>query len=681
MRKWLQALVDNHYLPAIAVLPDTPAGRAEAQTWADWMKQKWADHGLKALKQQRNLMTEVRNAIKQRLGKDHFALESMNFSLEEWIQMNQSIDDQVASRNEHHLLLDPKAVNALVYRAVNLLTSREWADIAAGLAVLTGRRSAEIIATAEFSYKTPFSVIFTGALKRRGEVQKLSFEIPTLAQAEYVMAGLEKLRGIINAKGMSTSEVNQKYSDAVAKACDRHFADLIPKRIGKTNLYTHLFRSVYAAIATHWYCPPRIADIEFKAAIQGHFSILDETNSERRRTLVSTRHYSDYKMGDGAGNIDGRQGIRLGLRGVEVIDMFQENSSTQNGQSQMRESAADSSRRSRSLLHIFADERDRWLAVMNRLCPQDIYQPEKSSILLNWIEQHLEATGPSPETLPSNSEKPATIASAPSSEIPGATLPVIDNLAIGIAFLTEELKAAKAQITALEQQRDQQQAETVGYQQQLAQVQQTNAQLQAEITQFHQAQIQLEPLLKLLQGSQAPIPSQPMRTPTPPPGIPQQPASPPLSTGQAPPLTTTAPASPQHSPIPTSQTPPLPTTGPVISQSTAHQAPTSIATPLEPPLRKRSYRSKDTEAKVNTIINAIFRYNNTPGLAHGEKWAISFPVIKELGKPIGATYQKAIQQVFQDRQAEIDAHHQQHGLSKYHNRGKDPNQLPELIPL
>ena len=61
MRKWLQKLVDQ-YLSAIAALQDTPQGRAKAQTWADWMKDQWADHGLKALKQQRNLMTDVRNA-------------------------------------------------------------------------------------------------------------------------------------------------------------------------------------------------------------------------------------------------------------------------------------------------------------------------------------------------------------------------------------------------------------------------------------------------------------------------------------------------------------------------------------------------------------------------------------------------------------------------------------------
>ena len=648
MRKWLQELVDKQYLPAIAALQDTPEGRAAAQTWADWMKQQWANHGLKALKQQRNLMTDVRNAIKHQLGEEHFALESMNFTVDEWIQINQPIDDQVANRNEHQTLLDPKAVNALVTRAVKLLASREWADIAAGLAVLTGRRSAEILATAQFEYKTPYSVTFTGALKRKGETQQLSFEIPTLAQAEYIINALNKLRQIVDTEGMDNTDINQKYSDAVARACDRHFADLVPKREGRDNLYTHLFRSVYAAIATHWYCPPRVADIEFKAAIQGHFTVLDQANPEKRRSLAANRHYSDYKMGNGEGNIDGRQGIKLGQPGIEVIEMFKDKP-TQNGKT--AQSTDSMAKRARSLLHIFADERDRWLSVLDQLEPQEIHQPEKTSVLLTWIEQQLKAAQSPPEA----DQLSVEAVSAPP-EPPATALPVIDNLASGIAFLTTELQAAKAQNTELERQRDQSKAEAAGYQQQVSQLQQVNAQLQAELAQFHQAQVQLEPLLKLLQGAHA----QPA------------PTAPTLSQLIAQPAAPTAISTP-----PTTIPAPSPTSPQAAAQ--AISAPAAIAT--KPTVPKHPRRSGGTEAKVNRIIDAILAYNNTPGLTHTDKWAISFPVVKELGKPIGATYQKVIQQVFQARQAELEAHHQRHGLGSRHNRGKDLSQLTQLIRI
>ena len=559
----------------------------------------------------------------------------------------------MAVRNEHQILLDPKNVNALVYRAVNLLDSREWAEIAAGLAVLTGRRSAEILATAQFEYKTPFSVTFTGALKRKGETQRLSFEIPTLAQAEYIINALDKLRLIVDAKGLSNTAINQKYSDAVAKACDRNFAELIPKRKGRDNLYTHLFRSVYAAIATHWYCPPRVADIEFKAAIQGHFTVLDQTNPEKRRSLAASRHYSDYKIGDGAGNIDGRQGIKLENLGVEIIEMFKAKAKTKDlskPSDKPAKSTDSSAKRTRSLLHIFADERDRWLAILDQLCPQDAPNPDKASVLLQWIEQQLEAPPAPAEANELSVVEPTSVeaVSAPG-ESPSAALPVIDKLSTGIAFLTTELQAAKTQLTTLEHQRDQSKAEAAGYQQQLQQLQQNNAQLQAELIQFHQAQVQLEPLLKLLQGAQA--------SPAPTPAI------------------------PQFSPQPIAQAASPTAQAPAISKSAAQAIPQPAAIAKEASPPKRNRRSESTEAKVNLIIDAVLAYNNTPGRPHQDKWAISFPVIKELGKPIGATYQKVIKQVVQSRQAEIEAHHQQHGLSRYHNRGNDPSRLPQLIQL
>ena len=167
--------------------------------------------------------------------------------------INTPIADQVARRNENVVLLDN--AEAIVAQAVRLLEQREWAEVAAGLVVLTGRRSSEILGTANFQSKSQWSVVFSGALKRRGEVQRLSFEIPTLTTAERVIAALAKLRRMCPTEGLSAEQINQKYSQAVATACDRHFSNLVPHRNGRDNLFTHLFRSVYAATATHWYAP------------------------------------------------------------------------------------------------------------------------------------------------------------------------------------------------------------------------------------------------------------------------------------------------------------------------------------------------------------------------------------------------------------------------------------------
>lgn len=695
MRKWLKELV-SEYLEVIASLEDTPVGWAEAERWSDWMKSQWADHGMQTLKQQRNLMTDVRNALKQQLGEDHMALEYMNFTKAEWTQINEPIDQQVATRNENQGLIDNP--DAIVEKATALLSSREWADVAAALAVLTGRRSSEILATARLYPKTDYSVTFTGALKRRGEEQTLSFEIPTLAPAQLVIEALNKLHEWVDTKGMSAAAVNQRYGEAVACACDRHFLGLVPLRSGRDNLYTHLFRTIYARIATHWYAPPNVADIEFMAAIQGHYQILDEQNPELRRSLVSSRHYNDYKIGDGNGNIDGRQGIKLTTPGVSVLEIFAKqqhksldiNMDIQTsagavtstsvtepiamGSQQMTATAEiepviEKPKRQQSTLRYHRDERARWIKVLDALCSNCPNQLDKMTALLQWTEKHLlgadlpEDAVASNETSNSSSEPALEITKDLAQPVQESELlpakSTISDLATGIAFLTKEIETARTRSTQLEQEGEQLTLEADGYQQQLQQLQRDNEQLRVEVAQLQQSQIQLEPLLRLLQGVQQ---TPTMLSPTP------------MTSASTPPLSSTE----------ISVTSGERTAATVLQPQMRSQhrvterlSPEVQASQPEP---KSSNRSGSTETKVNQIIDAIIAYNNQPEHTHTQKWAISIPVVKDLGKQVGATYQAAIQRVFTLREQEIAAHHAQHGLGKYHNRGKQGN-ITQFIHL
>lgn len=671
MRKWLKELVEQ-YLAEITNLEDTPVGYAAAQCWSDWMKSQWVAHGLETLKQQRNLMTDVRNAIKQQLGENHMALESMNFTKAEWIKINDPIDQQVATRNENQGLIDRP--DQIVAKATQLLNSREWADVAAALAVLTGRRSSEILATARFYYKTPYSVTFTGSLKRRGEQQILSFEIPTLAPAQMVIEALNKLHGWVDTKGMSAGAVNQRYGEAVARACDRHFCDLVPLRSGRDNLYTHLFRTIYARIATHWYAPANVADIEFMAAIQGHYQVIDAQNLQLRRSLVSSRHYNDYKIGDGKGNIDGRQGIKLSTPGVSIIEIFARQQpkslelninsyatvpnvaqvnkvesivmeSEQMSAISETEPLSEKPKRQQSKLRYHRDEHKRWIKLLDALCPSCPNQLDKMSALLQWAENHLlEADLPEVALASKNGTTTSTKVTAVPSPLPlaqGIELPpassAITDLATGIAFLTKEIETARTNITQLEQERQQLVLKVDVSQQQLKQLQHDNEQLRGEVAQLQQSQIQLEPLLRLLQGVQQ---TQTAISPTPVTDIISQPM--------------------------------------ISTRTSATDGDGTASGALQPQTRaqsnpKNASRSDSTEAKVNQIIDAIIAYNNTPQRAHAQKWAISIPIVKDLGKQVGATYQAAIQRVFTQREQEISNHHAQHGLGKYHNRGKQGN--------
>ena len=313
---WLKDWLKLH-LPEVAALSDTPQDHAQARAWDEKAKQMMANRGLVTDSQQKNRLTDIRNALKT-INPEHPALQDVGLTSEQWEEINRTSEKKLSDRTTK-LLSNP---DAIVERAILLLNSHDWYDLAAGLAVLTGRRCAEILKTATFEFKTPYSVTFTGAVKRRSEPVTLSFEIPTLAPASAIIEALSKLRDWVNTKDMDNRQINNCYANAVIKACDRHFKALVPTRDGEDNLYTHLFRAVYATIACHWYCPPAVPELEFRAYIQGHFKILDEQNPELRRSLAASRNYFDYKISDGTGNIDGRLGIKLDHPDVAVVEAF-----------------------------------------------------------------------------------------------------------------------------------------------------------------------------------------------------------------------------------------------------------------------------------------------------------------------------------------------------------------------
>jgi uncharacterized protein (DUF2384 family) len=160
MYKWLARILDESFFPAVAPLQDTPEGREQSSAWAEWFKQQWCQQrGLCQLHQQRTPMTQTRNAIKQRLSTDHVAYEMVNFSTDEWIQMNLPSQATLQRRWENQKLSEENQkliyhTEAIVASATGLLDSNYWADIAAGLSVLTGRRLAELLKTGQFTQKS-----------------------------------------------------------------------------------------------------------------------------------------------------------------------------------------------------------------------------------------------------------------------------------------------------------------------------------------------------------------------------------------------------------------------------------------------------------------------------------------------------------------------------------------------
>ena len=168
-RSWLTELLNNQILPSIAQLSDLDEGRAECQQLAQSLRDQWLEHGQTDLKQQQSLMDQTRRAIKDKFGEDHFSLNAIKFTTEEYTRLNDEKQRSVAERNEDVKSLENP--DAIVAEAVRLLDSPEWAEVSAGLAVLTGRRSSELLSTAQFEPKSQWSVVFYRGTQTQGGIE------------------------------------------------------------------------------------------------------------------------------------------------------------------------------------------------------------------------------------------------------------------------------------------------------------------------------------------------------------------------------------------------------------------------------------------------------------------------------------------------------------------------------
>jgi hypothetical protein len=162
--------------------------------------------------------------------------------------------------------------------------------------------------------------MFDGQLKRQDKVLD-PYEIPTLGPANLVLDAVQRLRSLVDCSKIAIDQISVKFGPDVVTAAQRAFETLVPPREG-ADLYTHLFRSVYGRIACHYYARPETLDLLYMATIYGHYWVA-KASGKLQQNYASTMHYMDYVIGDGAGNIDGRQGIKLSEPGVVVLEVFQ----------------------------------------------------------------------------------------------------------------------------------------------------------------------------------------------------------------------------------------------------------------------------------------------------------------------------------------------------------------------
>lgn len=316
--RWVKQFIRS-YLPQLANKSLSEEELAQA------IDEELQSRCLNSPAQQKNYRSNLVQALKV-IDKGHPAIALVSPTTEEYRELNEAQKSKLADRETRYLT--SAQAEELVERATALLDSSEWSDVGAGLSVLIGRRISEILLS-KFLLKSTWSINFSEMAKKENE-QRVIIEIPTLVPAQKAVAAIERLQRSLKIQDlklaslspkMAKQTVNQRYSGAIAAKCEKHFSDLVPTRSDKDNLYTHVFRAVYATIAAHWFCPVNVPEHIFKAEIQGHFTV--GTEGQKLPNFSARANYDDYAILDECENKDGRLGVKLGiLPEIQVIEVF-----------------------------------------------------------------------------------------------------------------------------------------------------------------------------------------------------------------------------------------------------------------------------------------------------------------------------------------------------------------------
>ncbi len=623
----------------IDYLPKLTQQSISSTEFAQAFDQELQARNLITPKQQKNYRSNLCQALKT-IDELHPAIALVSPTAQEYRELNDAQRGKLADRETRYFTTEQAQI--LVDRAIALLESAEWSDVGAGLAVLIGRRISEILLS-NFSLKSAWSLNFS-EMAKKADIDGLTIEIPTLAPAEKVLSAINRLQKSLRIEDlklnslspkMAKQTVNGRFSEPVAAKCVEHFSDLVPPRSDRDNLYTHIFRACYAAIAAHWFCPPNVPEHSFKAEIQGHF-----TRSEKGKKLpnYSARaNYDDYAIGTLDGNRDGRLGIKLGtLPGLEVIEAFRK------GKSAMETAMNDKDR---------DDDKK-----LNQEELSDLSTPPEEIAIKHHLSEPTEATSMTKPPAKPKTRRPELYAAdweelvslMARRGVMGATPDVfhalveafklaeseqqhqqvqtVSELTSSLSWFTDRIDQLEKTCMELQQQREPLRA-TQTVTMELEPLRQENAQLKQDL---HQTRSQLQGIQKLL-------------------GMEANGATALVSPSNSTPATVAHTAAAQ--------------TG-----SDHHTAPTTTLPRQPKPVAQTRRNRGETEEKLNQIIDALISWNTSQDDSDTQL-RISIPTIKGLASALGANYQRAIQVVLKERAAELDEHHSRLMIGTRHNAG------------
>ncbi len=652
--KWLRQFI-RYYVAQLQAERITP------EALVNELEEEFASRKLCTPAQQKNYRSNVVQAIKV-FDPNHLAIELVGLSTEQYRMLNDQQRERMADRQTR--FITSETAETIVKQASQLIASADCAEIGAGLAVLIGRRMSEILLST-FSLKSAWSLSFS-KMAKKPDTLDITIEIPTLAPAPVVLAAIERLQtnlqmNKLRLQGMSSRQaklrVNQLYSGAIAAKCQEYFEDLVPTRSDRDNLYTHLFRAVYATIAAHWYCPPSVPEHQFKAEIQGHFTLT--LDGKKLPTYAARSNYDDYAIGDGEGNRDGRLGIKLSqIPDLKILEVFRHHQESQNEKlnkqpaaKAITEVAEDDG--STDIAMLSPPDRNKTEALQTEDSPQDeptmtqsnVHKSatKRANVYVDDLERmtnlmaHRGITGSTADVFHALVKE----AEAQAEQITRQEAKTLGEVAQAINWFTSEIETLRQQYHALEEEHKQliaQRTESASksdadsvdsvnsvtaLKERNAQLEARNAELEAEL---QETRSQLNAIQELLGGVRKGKPS------------------------QATPTAATAPA----------------------NQAVASQSEPPADKALQPDDSHSEHHEKvrdraDSTEKIADVIDAIIKWNTAQERSE-QRLRVSFPSVRSLAVLVGASYLPAIKEVMGEKEAEINEVHERYLIGSRHNR-------------
>ena len=216
---------------------------------------------------------------------DHEACRHLFVGHMEKAVLEQEQADALHYRKTHTIKINPAGVLALIDDLLTRPTKQaglvfDYARLAIGIALATGRRTVEVIYTGAFAWFDENTVIFTGQAKKRAGTEEdgeTRLIIPTLVPATLVIASMEQLRQLATMQDLQerlAQQPNERLSrDLVNKVTAMNLNLKIKKLMGDSFTFKDT-RAIYARMAyqrffnTHLW--QHIDEDEFFRRLLGH---------------------------------------------------------------------------------------------------------------------------------------------------------------------------------------------------------------------------------------------------------------------------------------------------------------------------------------------------------------------------------------------------------------------------